>query len=138
MRWIQSLTSRLVHCPLDWVFSRLKGYRKLDALRTQISQLELKLEGKLQEFQAITGNKIDWYAVFARLLSTEASGARFLSVVAQPSGELTLEGIAISPEANKTLPTQLNSISDVLELQSIRWARDNDPPSFSAIFRVRR
>ena len=119
--------------------SELAGRQQaLDTLRTQISQLEIKRGSKLEEFQAITGNNIDWYAVFARLLGTEASGARFLSVVARPSGELTLEGIAISPEANKTLPTQLNSISDVLELQSIRWARGNDPPSFTAIFRVRR
>ena len=112
--------------------------QKLDALRTQISQLKVQRTTKLQEFQAITGDKIDWNAVFTRLLSAEASGARFLSVVAQPSGELILEGIAISPEATRTLPSQLTSVSDVLELQSIRWVQETDPPSFTAIFRVRR
>ena len=112
--------------------------QKLDALRTQISQLKVQRANKLQEFQTITGENIDWNAVFSRLLSAESSGARFLSVVAQPSGELTLEGIAISPEAPRTLLSQLTSISDVLDLQSLRWAQDNDPPSFTAIFRVRR
>ena len=110
----------------------------LDALRTQISQSKVQRSNKLQEFQAITGDNIDWNAVFARLLSAEASGARFLSVVAQPSGELTLDGVATSPEAPRTLLSQLTSVSDVLDLQSLRWAQDNEPPTFTAIFRVRR
>ena len=112
--------------------------QKLDALRTQISQLKVQRDNKQSEFQEITGDNIDWNAVFARLLSAETSGARFLSVVAQPNGELTLEGIAITPEAPRTLLTQLTSVSDVLDLQSLRWVQDNDPPSFTAIFRVRR
>ena len=112
--------------------------QRLDTLRTQISQLKVQRSSKLQEFQAITGDNIDWNAVFTRLLSVEASGARFLSVVAQPNGDLTLEGIGISPDAPRTLLSQLTSVSDVLDLQSLRWTQDNDPPSFTAIFRVRR
>ena len=112
--------------------------QKLDALRTQISQLKVQRSNKLQEFQAITGDNIDWNAVFARLLSAEASGARFLSVVAQPNGELTLEGVGTSPEAPRTLLSQLTAVSDVLDLQSLRWAQDSEPPTFTAIFRVRR
>ena len=94
--------------------------QKLDALRTQINQLKVQRSNKLQEFQTITGDNIDWNSVFARLLSAEASGARFLSVVAQPSGELTLEGIAISPEADRTLPSQLTTSTPVPEAPAMR------------------
>ena len=119
--------------------SDLGGRQKgLDALRAQISQLKVQRTNKLKEFQEITGDNIDWDAVFVRLLSAEASGARYLSVIAEPSGDLTLEGIALGPEAASTLPSQLTSVSDVLELQSIRWDQGNDPPSFTAMFRVRR
>ena len=106
-------------------------------LRTQLSQLEAQRTVREEEFREVTGGQIDWHSVLGVLFAAEAQGSRFLSVVTSQNGEITLEGVATGPDALRTLPTQLNSVADVLTLQSIRWEAGSNPPTFIAIFRVR-
>ena len=72
------------------------------------------------------------------LFSAEGAGTTFLSVTIRPDGEVSLEGVANESDALKTLPSQLNQISNVLDFQSIRWTPGSVPPAFSAVFKVRR
>ena len=112
--------------------------QSLDTLRGQLSQLQNRRSSREQEFQAVAAGHVDWSVVLSTLFEAEALGSRFLSVAGTPDGEVTLEGIATGPVAMRTLPTQLTGVSDVLDLQSIRWESGSDPPAFTAIFRVRR
>ena len=110
----------------------------VDVLRNQLFQLQTQRVSREEEFQAVAADHVDWSVVLSTLFEAEAVGARFLSVLGDPDGEVTLEGIATGPVAMRTLPTQLTGVSDVLDLQSIRWELERDPPAFTAIFRVRR
>ena len=110
----------------------------VDALRNELSQLQNRRSSREEEYQAVAAAHIDWSVVLSTLFEAEAPGASFLSVFGNPDGEVTLEGIAIGPVAMSTLPTQLTGVSDVLDLQSLRWEPGSDPPAFTAIFRVRR
>ena len=110
----------------------------LDALRTELSQLQNRRNSREKEFRAVAEGHVDWSVVLSTLFEAEAVGARFLSVFGDPDGEVTLEGIATETVAVRTLPAQLTGVSEVLDLQSIRWELETDPPDFTAIFRVRR
>lgn len=110
----------------------------VDVLRNELSQLQIRRSSREEEFQAVAVGHIDWSVVLSTLFEAEAVGARFLSVFGDPDGEVTLEGIATGPVTKRTLPTQLTGVSEVLDLQSIRWEQGSDPPAFTAIFRVRR
>ena len=110
----------------------------VDVLRAQLSQLQDRRRSRQQKFQAVAAGHIDWSVVLSTLFEAEAVGASFLSVIGDPDGEVTLEGIATDPVAERTLPAQLTGISEVLDLQSIRWKPGSDPRAFTAIFRVRR
>ena len=112
--------------------------QSVDNIRTQLTQLQNSRSSLEQEYQAVTGGHVEWNSVFTALFNTEAPGTKFLSVIANPEGEVVLEGIALAPDVPKTLPTQLTGMSEVLELQSIRWTPGSDPPAYTAVFRVRR
>ena len=110
----------------------------VDVLRDQLSQLQTQRVSREEEFQAVAADHVDWSVVLSTLFEAESVGASFLSVIGDPDGEVTLEGIATDPVAERTLPAQLTGISEVLDLQSIRWKPGSDPRAFTAIFRVRR
>ena len=109
----------------------------VDALRNKLSTLQNRRSSREGELQAVAAGHIDWSVVLVTLFEAEDVGTMFLSVLGDPDGEVTLEGIATGPVAKRTLPTQLTGVSDVLDLQSIVWEPRGDPPAFTAIFRVR-
>ena len=110
----------------------------VDVLRAQLSQLQNRRRSRQQKFQAVAAGHIDWSVVLSTLFEADSVGASFLSVIGNPDGEVTLEGIATDPVAERTLPAQLTGVSEVLDLKSIRWKPGSDPRAFTAIFRVRR
>lgn len=118
---------------------QLADERKATAtLRTQLSQLQAQRTLREEEFNAVTGGRIDWHVVLAVLFNAETAGSRFLSVTTTPEGEVTVQGVATAPEALRTLPSQLSGVQNVLNLQSIKWQPGSNPPTFTAVFRVRR
>jgi len=110
----------------------------VDSIRAQLSQLQVQRNNQEREFQDVTVGRIDWAVVLADLFAAETSETLFSSVVGNPDGEVTLEGSATGENAKTTLQAQLAGGSDVLDLQSIRWAQRGDTPSFTAVFRVLR
>ena len=110
----------------------------MDKLRNELSLLQNRRSSREEEYQAVAAGHIDWSVVLSTLFEAEAVGARFLSVFGGPDGEVTLEGIATGQVAMGTQSRQLIGISEVLNLQSLRWEPGSDPPAFTAIFRVRR
>ena len=110
----------------------------LSAIRTQISQMQAQGVSQQRELQEVSGGQINWNVVMVALFSAEGAGTTFLSVTVRPNGEVSLEGVANEADAIKTLPSQLNQISNVLDFQSIRWTPGSVPPAFSAVFKVRR
>jgi len=110
----------------------------VDAIRAQLSQLQVQRNNQERQFQEVTAGQIDWATVLAALFAAETPETLFSKVVGTPDGEVTLEGLATGADAITTLQTQLTVGSNVLDLQSIQSAQRGDQPSFTAVFRVRR
>ena len=109
----------------------------LDAIQGQINQLRDQRAASEQAFQLITGDNLDWYGAFADLFEAESLGVIFLSVAADPAGKVSIQGQTTAEVPLASLPSQLSSISDVLDFQSFQSDPSSEPPTFSATFQVR-
>jgi Tfp pilus assembly protein PilN len=122
----------------------------VEALQSQLNQLQQQRDAKEQGYKEATGGSVDWHTAITTLLSVEAPEVTFESVVAQEGGKIVLRGVAREEEARATLPSKLIGMSDALDFQSIKWEAGNpatggNPASkggpifkFTATFAVRR
>jgi len=124
--------------------------QSVEALQSQLNQLQQQRDAKEQAYKEATEGRIDWHTAIATLLAVEAPEVTFESVTVQEGSKIVLKGVANEAEAMATLPSKLRGTSLVLDFQSIRWEAENPAttgnPSpkvspifkFTAAFTVRR
>ena len=111
---------------------------EIEPLQAQINLLILELESAQTTYGLATVGQADWFTAMSGLFAVSVSGVDFISGTVDSDGKITLVGVATSPDAIASLPTQFSRLAGIIDLQGIRWDAAVSPPRFNAEFRVSR
>ncbi len=111
---------------------------EIEPLQTQINLLSLELESAETTYELATAGQADWFTAMSGLFGISVIGVDFLSAIVNSDGGIALVGVATSPDAIASLPTQLSQLAGTINLQGIQWDAAVSPPYFTADFQVNR
>ena len=109
---------------------------EIEPLQSQIRLLNSDNKSAETSYSLVTEGRADWFTAIDRLFSISVSGVDFLSAEIDSDGEVSLVGVATSPDAIALLPNQLSQLAGVVNLQGIQWDAEVSPPEFTAEFQV--
>lgn len=111
---------------------------ELQNLITKKADLEQKRKADEQAILAATSEQIDWGASLSALLSTQGPGVRFEAITTKPdSRAVEVAGVATDVNAMVVFQSYVANVSDLLDLQSLRWQEGDSSLNFVASFMAR-